>query len=215
MIDALVCFISGLGIGWAIDELNLWLEKKWFSDSDARMTLPRWVLPLITAIVLGGLITKNGLSTDTLATSLWAAILIQISALDLRQRVILDVVTYPTIIAALLLSLMLANIPWQSCLLGIGIGAGILIPIALISDVIYHGGAFGWGDVKLGAVLGAMIGFSMNSSAPTVVTAIMAGILLAGVVVTILLVTRVMKMSDTLAYGPFLAAGGMMALFMR
>ena len=60
-----------------------------------------------------------------------------------------------------------------------------------------------------------MIGFSMNSSAPTVVTAIMAGILLAGVVVTILLVTRVMKMSDTLAYGPFLAAGGMMALFMR
>ena len=63
------------------------------------------------------------------------------------------------------------------------------------------------GDIKLAAVIGALVGF------PAVVTALGLGILIGGLAAGLLLVTRRIGRNGTLAYAPYLISGVALVLF--
>jgi leader peptidase (prepilin peptidase)/N-methyltransferase len=67
-------------------------------------------------------------------------------------------------------------------------------------------GGMGGGDVKLAAFIGLASGF------PAVLVALIAAILLGGVAALILVVTRVRGLKSYIPYGPFLVAGGFLAV---
>jgi prepilin signal peptidase PulO-like enzyme (type II secretory pathway) len=74
--------------------------------------------------------------------------------LDLRAKVIPDIVTLPGIVYALALAAVVGTPPLREAVLGAVAGGGILLLLAVVSR-----GAFGGGDIKLMAMLGAALGW--------------------------------------------------------
>ncbi|HEV8343389.1 MAG TPA: A24 family peptidase [Candidatus Binatia bacterium] len=74
--------------------------------------------------------------------------------LDLRAKVIPDIVTLPGIVYALALAAVVGTPALWEAVLGAVAGGGILLLLAVVSR-----GAFGGGDIKLMAMLGGALGW--------------------------------------------------------
>ena len=68
-------------------------------------------------------------------------------------------------------------------------------------------GGMGGGDMKLGAMLGAFLGWK------ALLFALFVAIVLGGAVAIVFLASGLRGRKDPIPFGPFLAAGGAMALF--
>ena len=64
----------------------------------------------------------------------------------------------------------------------------------------------GWGDVKLAAMIGMIVGF------PLVIIALFIAIVLGGLIAGILLVSRIKKRQEAIPFGPFLAVATIITL---
>ncbi|WP_151733787.1 prepilin peptidase [Paenibacillus tengchongensis] len=98
----------------------------------------------------------------------------------------------------LVLTLLNAEGPWWLYLLGAVIGGGIILPFAWF-------GGMGMGDLKLFALLGLVIGF------PGVLLAFFTACLLGTLVGGTLQLTGVVKRGQRVPFGPWLAAGALLA----
>lgn len=136
----------------------------------------------------------------------YMALLILIIVIDLENRLILNITTYPGTILALLASLVLPDINFALALVGALVGFLIFFGIYGLAKVTYGAGAIGWGDVMLSMMMGAMLGL------PSILTAIVIAILLGGIITTILLVTGLVKRNTYLPYGQYLAISTMIML---
>ena len=83
---------------------------------------------------------------------------------------------------------------------------GIMFVLALLAR-----GALGYGDVKLAAFIGLFVGYLGWRH---VVTAAISAFIVAGLVAIVLLVTRLAGRKDAIAFGPFMVAGGFIALYL-
>jgi leader peptidase (prepilin peptidase)/N-methyltransferase len=129
--------------------------------------------------------------------------LVPIVLIDLERRLIPNVITAPAAVAALVagLALDLDGVPEQ---LIAGAAAGGFFLLAALA---YPRG-MGMGDVKLAGVLGLCLG---RAVAPALMIALLSGVLVGGVVIA-RLGTRVGR-KTAVPFGPFLALGGLVALF--
>src|SRR5205823_1864513 len=82
----------------------------------------------------------------------------------------------------------------------------VFLGIAELGAFVFKAEAMGYGDVKLCAFLGLVLG-----PRPTF-NAIVLGVILAGVVAVGLLALRLRGMRDSISYGPFLAGGAVVVL---
>jgi leader peptidase (prepilin peptidase)/N-methyltransferase len=125
---------------------------------------------------------------------------VAVSATDLSHRIIPNVIVLPA--AAVVLVAQTVLEPSPQWLLG-ALGAFLFLFIAAIA---YPGG-MGMGDVKLALLLGAMLG-------RTVPVALMVGMITA-LVPSVVLLARHGKAARKMGipFGPFLALGGLAALF--
>ncbi len=90
---------------------------------------------------------------------------------------------------------------WLDTLIGVAIGGGIFVVIIVAS-----GGGMGGGDMKLGAMMGAFLGWKL------VLLAILLGVLGGGLVAIALLAAGRKGRKDAVPFGPFLALGGAVSL---
>jgi leader peptidase (prepilin peptidase)/N-methyltransferase len=127
--------------------------------------------------------------------------LVVITAIDLEHQIIPDVITLPGIAAGVVANLATARVAWVESLIGIAVGGGLFFSIIVVS-----GGGMGGGDMKLGAMFGAFLGWKVT------LLAIFVGVLLGGTVAVALLVTGHMRRKDPIPFGPFLAVGGALGL---
>jgi leader peptidase (prepilin peptidase) / N-methyltransferase len=77
-----------------------------------------------------------------------------IIVLDLRTKVIPDVVTLPGIVYALAVATLMESLSLPMAILGAAAGGGVVFLVAVVSR-----GAVGGGDIKLMAMLGATLGW--------------------------------------------------------
>jgi leader peptidase (prepilin peptidase)/N-methyltransferase len=131
------------------------------------------------------------------------AVLVPIAIIDFEHRVIPNRITLPAAIAAIVIGLALdpSGVPEQ--LIAGAAAGGFLLIFALV----YPRG-MGMGDVKLAAVLGLFLGRSAA-------VALLVGVLL-GTVVGVVVMARVgveRGRKTAVPFGPFLAVGGIVALF--
>jgi prepilin signal peptidase PulO-like enzyme (type II secretory pathway) len=133
------------------------------------------------------------------------AVLVQVIFFDLEHRLILDRVMFPAIGLALVVSLF--GKPWWAGI-ATGIGAGLLfLLLALLGSAVFKAEAMGFGDVKLVVFIGLLLGW------PQTLTGIFYGVVLAGVVsIGVIVLNRSIR--GTIAYGPYLAIGALIMLFM-
>lgn len=132
---------------------------------------------------------------------LWAfiSVLLAIALIDLRHMIIPNTIVLPS--AAVLLAASIALDParwWHYVLAGVGAGA-FLLAVALVRP-----GGMGMGDVKLALMMGCAL-------AGGVVVALFSAFLFGGVAGVALMASGRRSRKDAIPFGPFLAAGGIMA----
>jgi len=200
-------------IGWAVAGALLGVFLRWGSVRLARLEglepghLPWQVYgpPILAALVFGVFAYHFGSTPTLFLRSVFILVLVQVIFFDFEYRLILDRVIFPSMALALFVSLF--NEPWWVGIAA-GLGAGLLfLALALAGSAIFKAEALGFGDVKLAAFMGFLLG-----PLPTV-QAVFYGVFMAGVVsVGIIVWQRSLK--GTLAYGPYLAAGALIVLYL-
>jgi prepilin signal peptidase PulO-like enzyme (type II secretory pathway) len=167
----------------------------------------RWQVygPPILSALLFGLFAFELTSFGVLAVrSVFVLVLVQVIFFDFEHRLILDRVMFPSMAAALLVSLF-RNPWWAGIATGLAAGLGFLV-LALLGSLIFKAEALGFGDVKLALFMGLLLG------PLTTIQALFYGVFLAGLV-AIALIIRYRTMKQTIAYGPYMAAGALIVLF--
>ena len=165
-------------------------------------TIP-WKYPaveLVTALLVAACVLAFGLSWDAAVASFFCATLVAVSVTDLERRIIPNRIVLPA--AAVVLGAQTLLHPSPQWLIGGLAASGFLFVAALA----YPAG-MGMGDVKLALLLGVMLG-------KVVPVALMTGMLSALVPAVYLLAKHGQagrKMG--IPFGPFLAFGGVFAMF--
>lgn len=165
--------------------------------------IPRRVLAVEagTGLLFALVYLRFGASLQFLLSAVFAAWLTVIAVIDLERRRILNVLTYPGIAAAVVAGLLLPGGPAWTVVLGGVLGGGALLVLALASPR-----GMGMGDVKLAALLGFLLGY------PIVLIGLFLAFVLGGLISMSLLAAGRVGRKDTVAFGPYLALGGILAM---
>jgi len=197
------CLACGASIRWYdnVPVLSwLWLRARCRSCG-APISWRYPAVELATAILFGLTAHRIGPALDLAPALLLLAALVAITFIDLDHQLIPDVITLPGIIAGAALSIALHPIHWLDTVLGIVVGGGLFLVIIVAS-----GGGMGGGDMKLGAMMGAFLGWKL------VLLAILLGVFAGGAVALALLATGSKGRKDPVPFGPFLALGAVLSL---
>jgi leader peptidase (prepilin peptidase)/N-methyltransferase len=196
----------GAAVGGLVRVASVWLARGEEVEA-GRKPWQRYGPVVLTAVLFGMFAWRVGPHWVLLIRSLWVAVLVQVIFFDLEHHLVLDRVLLPSAVAALLLSLVTPGLGIVPAVLTGLVTGLVFLAIAELGALVFKAEAMGYGDVKLAAFLGVILG-----SRPTF-NAVVLGVILAGVVAVALLALRVRGMRDSISYGPFLAAGALTSLF--
>ena len=159
------------------------------------------LVELLTGLVLLPFYHKFGLSTVFFIYSILVFTLIVISVIDFKLKIIPNKITYPGIILALILSLIFNHISFIPSLLGIIIPAGLFLLVALI----YQKG-LGMGDVKLVAMIGAVLGWQYT------LLGVVFGSIIGLIIIFCLMMLKKFKPRQQIPFGTFISIGTVLVI---
>lgn len=207
----LILGVVGAALGVAADRFaTRWPEHDEEHPPGRRMDWRTVLCGVVGAVALGLLPTRFG--ADPLAGAVfgaWIVTLIVGLATDLDQRLLPDQLTIPVIPVALAYAVSGLN-PLVGGGLMLAVLAAVLIPAVLyLPSIPFGAGAFGTGDVKM------LIGTGLLLGGDRALGGTIFGLLLAGVVLLALLVTRRIGRRSYVPFGPFLIIGALWAVLIR
>ncbi len=144
---------------------------------------------------------RYGLTVELAVIAFYCALFILLLFIDLEHGIIPNKVVYPAAAVALLLNIFLPEPGLARSAIGGGIGFALLFLIVVVSR-----GGMGWGDVKMAALIGLVVGF------PLVFVALFLAVVSGGLVAAGLLLFRLKKRKEGIPFGPFLSLGTMVTL---
>lgn len=220
----IVLALLGWVVGWALNRASDVLPRFAVGDKPAPVTRrSRW--PALLEVAAGKQPLKRSwllfdAAVEALSILFFALLWMQVGAsvgllyalcgyafflliaiIDFKYRLVLNVLTYPAIVAMLLMNLLALPGQTMNILLGGGMAFGIFYLTAVLRP-----GELGGGDVKLATLIGVAFGF------PQMLLALLVGAGIGGVVVVWLLVSRKAGWKSQIAYAPFLCLGAMALL---
>jgi leader peptidase (prepilin peptidase)/N-methyltransferase len=208
---SLVLGAAGAALGVLADRFaTRWPEHDEEHPPGRRVDWRTVLCGVVGALALG--LLPQRFAGDVVATVVfgaWFVTLIIGLATDLDQRMLPDELTLPVIPLALVYAVSGLN-PLVGGSLVLAILAAVLIPAVLyLPSIPFGAGAFGLGDVKLLAGVGLMLGGDRALGGT------LFGLILAGVVLLVLLVTRRIGRKSFVPFGPFLILGALWAVLIR
>jgi prepilin signal peptidase PulO-like enzyme (type II secretory pathway) len=159
------------------------------------------IVTLTTTILCVNLQGVYGWSLSFAKLLVCCSLLLLIATIDLRTRLVPNVLTAFGAALALAFGILLPSPGLWAVLEGTALGGVIFLLLAVLRR-----NAMGFGDVKLAVLIGMMTGF------PWVLQALVLGIVLGGLAAAVLLLTRLRKPKQYIPYAPYLAAGAMLTL---
>ncbi len=117
------------------------------------------LVELLMALVTVALVHRFQFSVATVGYFVFSAALLVIIFIDIRHQIIPDVISLPGIVLGVLFSLVSNTVTWQSSLIGLLVGGGVLYAIALLYTLLRKIDGMGGGDIKLLAMIGAWLGW--------------------------------------------------------
>jgi leader peptidase (prepilin peptidase)/N-methyltransferase len=163
-----------------------------------------WRYPIVeavTALLFALAAWRNTSPVGPLVAWLFLSALVAIAGIDLEHQIIPDWITVPGIAVGFVTSFLGSGVSWLDSLLGILAGGGILFAVIVLS-----GGGMGGGDMKLGAMMGAFLGYKLA------LLALFLAVILGGIVALGLLSTGIRRRKDPIPFGPFLATAAAVAI---
>jgi leader peptidase (prepilin peptidase)/N-methyltransferase len=201
-------------IGWAVVGAGAGWLARWGSVRLARLeglepgSKPWQVYgpPILAAILFAVFAFDLGLAHVLVLAlrSIFVLVLVQVIFFDLEHRLILNRVIFPSMALAVVVSLF--NQPWWAGI-ATGLGAGALfLLLSIAGQALLRAEVLGFGDVKLAAFMGLLLGW------PGIVDSVFIGVAL-GAVAAIAVAIWHRSLKATFAYGPYLAIGALVLLY--
>jgi leader peptidase (prepilin peptidase)/N-methyltransferase len=170
----------------------------------------RYLLVEITNAALWfGAAVRFGVNAEGAAAAVTGSILLALAVIDLEHRRLPNAIVVPSTVAAVLGSLIfaVATGSWRRLVASVACGAAAFLLFLLIALV---SGGMGFGDVKLAAFVGVVTGwFDPTVTAAAVFFSFFAG----GLAAVGMLATRRAQRKSAIPFGPAIAVGAMVALF--
>jgi leader peptidase (prepilin peptidase) / N-methyltransferase len=169
--------------------------------SDHALSVPRVTVPVLpvavaTAACAGLALARFGATGEGVVVSAFLAVLVVLSAIDLRERRLPNRIVLPGAAVALLAQTVVMPDRWLEW-----VASAVLAATALLVAALINPRGLGMGDVKLALLLGAVLGAA-------VLPALLLGFLLTVPVAAVLFLRHgAAARKATLPLGPFLAAG--------
>lgn len=157
-----------------------------------------------------------GLSAELGITAYYCCLFIVLLVIDWEHGLILNRIIYPTMIVAVLISIFLPGsvsifllvnslISLPPGIAQAAIGGAVGFGISLLVVIISRGG-MGWGDVKMAALIGLVIGF------PLVFFTLILAAILGGLVAVVLLLLKKKRRKEAIPFGPALSVAAIVTL---
>ncbi|MFC2006392.1 prepilin peptidase [Chloroflexota bacterium] len=201
-----------------------WLRGRCrYCQAPISLRLP--VVEGITGFLFTFLYWKFGLGLELGIFLIYACLLTVIFVIDLENQLVLNKVTYPAMVLVLGFSFFWSGIGEVNVLGGstisqavsslageaisravISLAGGALGFVAYVLPLVLSRGGMGWGDVKLGALVGLMTGY------PLAIVAVLLSWIIGGLVAAILLAFKIKKRKDPIPSAPFLVISAMITL---
>lgn len=178
---------------------------------------PRYpLIELLTAVVFVILFIKYSFTVSFFAYAYLMMILIAVFFIDIEHRIIPNGLVLAGLAGGAIFFVynclrpmpeVFGDSKWWTPLAGLLPGSGFLLLIAILGSLIYRTeDAMGMGDVKLMAPIGLFLGWKLC------IAALSASILLGGVISMVLMLLRIKKRRDTVAFGPFIVIGAFITI---
>lgn len=165
------------------------------------------LVELMMALLAAALMYKFQLSITTAGYFFFCAALLVIIFIDIHHQIIPDVISLPGIVLGFLFSLVNPTVTWQSSLIGLLVGGGVLYAVASLYFLLRKVDGMGGGDIKLLAMIGAWLGWQ---SLPFV---IFASSLSGSLVGLIAMVYQKKGGRTRIPFGPFLSLAALVYTF--
>ena len=167
----------------------------------ARRSARYAVFELLTGALFVGCFLRFGLTGRAFVGAALVAVLIVLAAIDLEHRILPNAIVLPASAAILIADIAVEpsrTLEW--------IVAAVATSFGMLAVALAYRGSLGMGDVKLGFLLGAGLGWG-------VVLGLVAGFAAAGFAAILIILRRgFAARKETIPLGPFLAAGAIAAL---
>jgi leader peptidase (prepilin peptidase)/N-methyltransferase len=195
--------LAGLGGAWGLAADRL--AARWPAKPSGVRALDWRTIAVVlfggaAVTVLGARFAAEPLAG--LGLGIYVLALVVLLATDLDQRLLPDLVTLPLVAYVAVLDLGGWN-PFvgRAEFLGAAAAAVLYPGLLYLLSIPFGAGALGLGDVKLLVSAGLLLGLGRG------LVALLAGALLAGVVIAFLLVARRISLRSYVPFGPFLVFG--------
>ncbi len=202
---ALAWAVLGAAVGW----LTRWGSVRLARLEGLEPGAEPWQVygpPVLAALFFG--VFAYDLGTAHLVVlvlrSIFVLVFVQVIFFDLEHRLILDRVIFPAMVLAAIASLF--NQPWWAGI-ATGLVAGLIFLLLSVGgSMLLKAEVLGFGDVKLAAFMGLVLGW------PWIVSALFYGVLLGAIAAVGVGIWK-RSMRATFAYGPYLALGAVIVLY--
>jgi leader peptidase (prepilin peptidase) / N-methyltransferase len=171
-----------------------------------RIPIYNLLVELVAGLLAIGIYQKLGLSFLSVGYLLISLVLLGILVYDWQKKLIPDFFIWVGVIIAIILQLFRligGEVTIPTLFWGLAIGGGIFYLLHFFSK----GRWIGFGDVKLGALLGLALGW------PLIGVGLWIGFVIGGLVGAGLLLTGKKKLTSQIPFGPFLIVGFWIVLF--
>ena len=168
---------------------------------------PRYpIVEAANALLWALVVQRFGIGVEGFVWAAYCSALLVVTGIDLDHRLIPDVITLPGMALGLGASLIMP-ITFLDSLAALLLGGGFFYAVAVISDFVLGKPGMGGGDIKLTAMMGAFLGVKH------VAFAVLAALCSGSIVAIILIAAGIKTRKDVIPFGPYLALGGITALF--
>jgi leader peptidase (prepilin peptidase)/N-methyltransferase len=176
-----------------------------FCGSSISLAYP--LVELCMGVLSLALFVRYGPTLTFVSFFLFVAALLAVAFIDLRTRIIPDVISLPGLVLGFLSSLVRDDITlWQS-LIGLLAGGGCLFLVSWGYYLLTKREGMGMGDVKLMAMIGAFLGWQ------AIIFVILSSSFLGAVTGTFLMLKKREDSKLAIPFGPFLSLGALLYLF--
>jgi len=185
-------------------------------------SIPRRVLwvELGSGVVFAFIAWRYGLSAELAVVAFYYCLFLVIFVIDLERQLILNIVVYPAAVVALVISAFLTQldiapgIVINTYMSGVEFAPGVAsaaaggaIGLVLFLLILFVSrGGMGWGDVKMAALMGLVLGY------PLIFVALFLAVVFGGLIAVLLLVFKMKGRKQGIPFGPFLALGAVITL---
>ena len=175
---------------------------------DAVISFRYPLVEMITGAFALFVFAKFGPTLQGLIYFAFISAMIVITLIDIDHRIIPDVISIPGIPVFFAASFALPTVTYIDSLIGILAGGGSLLLVAWLYNLITKKDGMGGGDIKLLAMIGALVGWKGVLFTIFVSSAVGT---LSGMV--FMLMTKNKNMKLAIPFGPFLAIGSVLYIF--